>query len=282
MYKKISGIALALMLSVSNFVNAENWIETTTELGRFSDEYYLSEAELSKQFHTFYTEYGYKYEYDADSIRQDKANKIVYATIRHRSNTSKNISCENMVFYFDRDPRKCKAVSVKQITHYGNGTTKTYNNQLTWYLNYGFLKSPYNPFYRGYTWWQDFGYFVDMPNQDGTPYVEPKRLNLTWATSTEKFGVFYDAKSVKAKSNKINANIYLWYPGANRYQKLISTLNYDTNQWEIKETVTRRLSDNTVTEHAKTTSTEKIAPLEFTSNYEGKVVSEYFKKFLKK
>ena len=32
MYKKISGIALALMLSVSNFVNAENWIETTTEL----------------------------------------------------------------------------------------------------------------------------------------------------------------------------------------------------------------------------------------------------------
>lgn len=58
MYKKISGIALALMLSVSNFVNAENWIETTTELGRFSDEYYLSEAELSKQFHTFYTEYG--------------------------------------------------------------------------------------------------------------------------------------------------------------------------------------------------------------------------------
>ena len=55
MYKKISGIALALLLSVSNFANAENWITTTTELGRFSDEYYLSEAELSKQFHTFYT-----------------------------------------------------------------------------------------------------------------------------------------------------------------------------------------------------------------------------------
>lgn len=285
MLKKILGLALVIALSVASITQGEEWIKTNKTLGAASGNFYLPEKNLKSGLQLS-KDWGYEHSFDADSISVDKANKIVYVTMRFESfagnQTRGSRIDDNVILHFNEDPAKCYAVYTKMDTFEkstGKYYTYYYKNNKSFTKN-GFSKSDTNPYYTGYTFWQDFAYLLDLPNQDGSAYIEPKNLKLNWATSTGKFGVFYDPKSLKIKGQKVSAKIYLWYPRYNRYQQINSTLNYDKNQWEVSLVEDRRLSDNTVTYKIANSLLFRINPSPFDVDEESKVVSEYFRRFL--
>lgn len=286
MNRKILVLAFSVLLAFTSLVHAEEWIKTNKTLGAASGSFTLNDYQLKSGLQLA-KDYGYEISYDADSIGVDKVNKIVYVTTRFESfagDPYRGVRRDsNTVIYFNEDPAKCFAINTKEVS-FDKDKQKYYtiypkNKLEPW--KHGFCKSATNPYYIGYTLWQDFAYLVDLPNQDGSAYIEPKNLNLKWATSTDKFGIFYDPKSLKAKGDKVSAKIYLWYPRYNRYQQLNSTLNYAKQQWEVSLVEDRRLSDNTVTFKISNSLLFKINPTSFDVDEESKVASEYFKRFLK-
>ena len=287
--KKLSGLALALMMSIPGIVQAEEWIKTTNPLGPLEYKYNVTKDSLKANL-DMAKEYEYSYTFDADSISVDKANKTVNVVMRFESFPGNGVKGarrdRNVTLYFSDDPKKCISVVTKVVALQkdNNKMTTTYP-KIDWNNlkpeEYGFLKSSTNPYYFGFRYWQDFAYLVDLPNQDGTPYVEPKTLKLAWATSTDKFGVFYDPKSLKVKGNKVSAKIYLWYPRYNRYQYINSTLNYDKNSWQPSVAEDRRLSDNSLVSKVANSLLFRINPSYYGADAETNTVLDYFRQYVK-
>lgn len=227
MHKKILAFFFLLCLSMMNNCFAEEWVN----MGLGVKFEHLPADQVEK--------WGYYYYYDADTMvvnHERKYVEITYMTSNKSvlSNTgSRNF--DRRRFYFADDPRRCGEVQIA-------GGNYDFDAKRANYL-FDFRNKPESFFqisrcdmsidngeyYRNHIFYKEFAALFNLPNQDGTEYITPKSLGLTWINSTAEEGVFYKAESVKAKDTKVTADIYIWLPNRNRIEKLSGIFDYSKN-----------------------------------------------------
>ena len=77
--------------------------------------------------------------------------------------------------------------------YYERGTDKLigdYNRGGYSFADTNDLSDRYGKYHINSVLQREFAYFLDIPNQDGSPYTTPKDLGLTWIKSTGSVDVF--------------------------------------------------------------------------------------------
>ena len=148
------------------------------------------------------------------------------------------------------DPAKSSARVIK-VRYYKHGTTildSEDNGGGYAFADADDLSARYGKYHINNVLQREFAYFLDIPNEDGSPYLTPKDLGLTWINSTGKVGVFYYPKSVKIKKNSVNLKAAFWYPGKNRVKTVECTLDYNKQLLKPKFFEMRRINTGEVME----------------------------------
>lgn len=183
------------------------------------------------------------------------------------------------------DPEKSSAKVVK-VRYYKKGTDildSEDNGGGYAFADAYDLSARYGKYHINNVLQREFAYFLDIPNEDGTPYLTPKDLGLTWINSTGKVGVFYYPKSVKVKKNNtINVKVAFWYPGENRVQTIDCTLDYNKQLFKPKSSEMRRINTGEVVESVYKgwlpgITSPRFINQKFSETDEARILSNYFK-----
>lgn len=234
MYAKLLTFTLLLCLSVMNSCFAENWLS----MGK-GTKIHPATGDMMKHVTL------HQYMYDSDSLIVNTAQKYVEFTYMDIGKPSdREFKWYRWRIYFKENPQKSSVWYIKD---------GIYDNKVKQYIiRHDFLKTDVGrnlsgpwacymgresgDLYRDYIFYKEFAYHLNLPNQDGTEYVTPKALGLTWIKSTTEEGVFYkpDTVKVKAKDNKVSAEVVIWLPGMNRIEVLNGTFDYNKQTFQLK------------------------------------------------
>lgn len=223
--------------------------------------------------------------FDTDSIQVDKAAHTVDVLIfitPSPYNHYDEYRMERLKLFKDASQ---STAHVLRVRYYEHGTDKLigdYNRGGYSFADANDLSDRYGKYHINSVLQREFAYFLDIPNQDGSPYTTPKDLGLTWIKSTGSVGVFYYPKTVKVKKNKVNLKAAFWYPKQNRIQTVDCTLDYDKKLFKPKSCEMRRINTGEVVE----TVYRGLIPgllgpnfinRSFNENDECRILSEFFK-----
>lgn len=130
--------------------------------------------------------------------------------------------------------------------------------------------------------YRELGYFMNMPNENGAPYITPKSMGLTWINSTSKVGVFYYPDTVKVKKNNIDATVVFWYPKQNRIQTVKCTLDYNKKLFKPKSSEMRRINTGDLIESVSKglipgLGGPRFINHRFDEDDESRILADYFK-----
>lgn len=222
--------------------------------------------------------------FDADSISVDWANHTVdvVITIEHSPyNGYREIRNERLTLYADSTNSKAR---VRRARYYDKNGTLMLESDMGGYAfaDAGDLSARYGKYHINNELQREFGYFLNLPNEDGRPYLTPKALGLTWIKSTADVGVFYYPQTVKVKNNNVNVKVAFWYPRQNRIQTINCTLDYDKKLFKPKSCEMRRINTGEIIESvSKGLIPGLIGPRfinhRFDQDDEARILSDYFR-----
>ena len=232
--------------------------------------------------------------FDADTVKVDKANNLVYfnLVIKHPNGGTVMSNCTEYRAAWARltnDPKNSETRPI--VTRFVDDTTgkvTQWEGSTYGYSGADNLSAESNgPYHITNTIYREFAYFLNIPNQNGKPYVTPKSLGLTWIKSTDKFGVFYYPNSVKVKGNKVDVKAVYWYPSENRYQIMKATLDYDKQLYKPSSSDLRRINTGESVESASKglipgLTGPKFYTFKFSDAEEYKIISDFFRSKVKK
>lgn len=236
-----------------------------------------------------------EYFLDGDSISVNKSNKTVeYTEVHIHSKEDYKNKNGKMIWHRQRvDFSKLK--SAREITLYTLLDGDFYKNHNAVKISANYLKRnqelPYtqwnideteNKYAAPKTLYNEFAYFLELPNLDGKYYLTPKSLDLNWINSTSEFGVFYDPKSIKTKGDSVNAKIYIWIPSINRIEIMNGKFDYTDNCFKPSSIKFIRISDGECVDSYKQGLVpgivgDKLATYAFESEQPIKIASTFFK-----
>ena len=220
--------------------------------------------------------------FDADSLVVDKANNTVEFVLKDTDAVGYIVptyAIMKLRLHFFSDPKQCYVTTVYRDTFIKSSNKLLYHETGDTVGFKDFSKGKRNYFFP-YVMWKEFGYYLDLPNQDGKPYDTPKALGLTWGASSDHVGIFYDAKSLKVKGNKVKVVAYMWWPKNNRYQLTDGIFDYDIGAWRATYSETRRISSGDVVKQYEAPYGKEFEPKPFNSDPDIQFAADYFRKFL--
>lgn len=136
-------------------------------------------------------------------------------------------------------------------------------------------------------YYKEFAGLFNLPNLDGSPYLTPKSLGLTWIKSTPELGVFYYPSSVKVKGNTVSAKIAVWIPTINRIEVINGKFDYDKQIFKPNSAKFYRINTGELTDSHKKGLIpglvgEALRTFRFDDDDSVKIASDFFKTKLAK
>ena len=253
-------------------VSAENWVK----LG------YLSNVDMGPIKKDIM---GKNWAYDRDSMNIDKENRIIEVSIKDEEPSGKiwlgdYYEVTRIRLYFSNDPAQCYFIELYQ-DDYSKRNNKHLEHDKAIYREFkNFSKAKRNEYYTPFVFWKEFGYYLDLPNQDGTPYVTPKSLGLTWAESTSKVGLFYYPDTLRVKGSKVFVKYCIWSPTKNTYQMIDGLFDYSNSCLYAYSSATKRISSNDIKVSFEAGYNRISNPVPFNTEKDILFVPEYFRRFL--
>lgn len=225
-------------------------------------------------------------QFDVDSIVVDHANGTVNVilTIEHPpfNKDCREYRIEQLTLRADSTNSKAKVLQTRYYNRLTNKLENKFDMGAYAFADTSDLSARYGKYHINNELQREFGYFLNLPNEDGTPYLTPKAMGLTWIKSTGTVGVFYYPDSVKVKNHNVDVKVAFWYPKENRVQTIKATLDYDKQLFKPKTNELRRINTGEIIISAsKGLIPGLIGPAfknsSFNSADEARILSEYFK-----
>lgn len=238
------------------------------------------------------------FRYDRDSMYVDKENNIIEVSLHSESCAivGEMYAISRVRMYFSPDPKQCyfkvlyeDAYNSKKRERHLRHVDKGPSGEEGLLVSLPLIKCKKNDFstsinenYMPYVFWKEFAYYLGLPNQNGTKYVTPKDLGLTWAVSDDNSGIFYFPESVRVYDNLVGAIFCAWRPNENMYQLIGAAFDYTEDIAYITFIDTRRISTGDMKrEEYKTEKNKKPKGIAFHIDSDIQLAAEYFRNYLK-
>lgn len=285
LFKVLFGVFLVLFtISVPNVSSAENWVKLGFLTNRPTD---------SMKVDSFRKNWVY----DRDSLYVDKANNIIEVTIKGKDSfvIGEDYSVSRLRLHFNPDPKQCYFTVLYEDAYDNNNRhlrhanlSANVNSIAPDFISYTIFhckKQDFSKvrseFYMPYVFWKEFGYYLDLPNQDGTPYLTPEEFDLTWATSNDSYGLYYFPKTLSVKDNRVYVVFAIINPHENRFQFIDGIIDYNHNVVYAYASIVKRISsgDNKY-EPYKAPKGKMSSPLNINEYGDLQIAADYFRKYL--
>lgn len=269
---RILTLVITLMLFASNCL-ATDWVD----MGRVDGWLSRSEKEYQEDKQKI------KWYFDADSVQVNDDNSVS-AIVKHENYIINQTEYKLIKLVCGRGPAD-SAVKVLTQNIYDNKTGALLYDlkyPLTDGNYYTLTSELYGIYCEPILMYRELGYFNNMPNENGSPYITPKSMGLTWINSTDKVGVFYYPNTVKVKKNAVDVKVVFWFPLENRIQTIQCTLDYNKKLFKPKSCEMRRISTGDITELEYKglipgITGPRFINSKFDHDDEMRILSEYFK-----
>lgn len=271
--KNLTLYILSMLMILTSSGLAADWVD----MGRVDFIVHLSDKDYEA------TKNDVKWYFDADSVTCHD-DRSVTATVKRKSNILNRTEYRLVKLECGQNASD-SAVKVLTQKQYDDKTGTLLYDQ-----KYPLTDGNYSPMttniygiYCDLTiMYRELGYFMNMPNENGVPYITPKSMGLTWINSTSKVGVFYYPDTVKVKKNNIDATVVFWYPKQNRIQTVKCTLDYNKKLFKPKSSEMRRINTGDLIESVSKGLIPGLGGPRFINHRldeddESRILAEYFK-----
>lgn len=285
LFKLLFSVFLLLFtISFPNVSSAEDWIKLGFLTNNPTDRMKVDAFRIN-------------WMYDRDSMYVDKANNIIEVTIKGNESIfiGDAYSVSRLRLHFNPNPKQCY-FTVLYEDSYGSDNSHLrriipsddVNSMAPSFISYTIFhckKQDFSKvrseFYMPYVFWKEFGYYLDLPNQDGTPYLTPEEFDLTWAASNDSYGLYYFPKTLSVKGNRVYVVFAIINPHENRFQFIDGIIDYNHNVVYAYASIVKRISsgDNKY-EPYKAPKGKMSSPLNINEYGDLQLAADYFRKYL--
>lgn len=271
--KNLTLYILSMLMLLTSSGLAADWVD----MGRVDFIVHLSDKDYEA------TKNDVKWYFDADSVTCHD-DRSVTATVKKKSNILNRTEYRLVKLECGQNASD-SAVKVLTQKQYDDktGTLLYYQKYPLTDGNYSSMTTNiYGIYYDLTIMYRELGYFMNMPNENGAPYITPKSMGLTWINSTSKVGVFYYPDTVKVKKNNIDATVVFWYPKQNRIQTVKCTLDYNKKLFKPKSSEMRRINTGDLIESVSKglipgLGGPRFINHRFDEDDESRILADYFK-----